>query len=128
MAKLLSGKGLTATTNIGSPPQGMKWIVKWVLLVLHTGSTTGSRSGAIVAGRANYGINVGTLLAFTGGQTGTDATYYGVGDVTNSAPANFLVEFYAFPEVFSTDVIQLVYSGQNGDTVDYYIMIEEVIA
>jgi hypothetical protein len=124
MARLISQTGLPGSQNIGSPQEGTKWVVKWALVVLHTSTTTGSRAAAIEIARAGIGPNLLTIAYVSG--SGTSNTYYGVGDITNNGGGGAqLVQFYGFPEVFAVDIIQLNYQGLSGDTVDYYIMVEE---
>jgi hypothetical protein len=128
MARLLTQQGLTANTTIGSPAQNMKWIVKWAMIVLHTGSGTGTRNPFIYIARAGITANTGSgiLLATAGSQTSTNGTFYGNGDVVNNgAEFTNLLVFSQFPEVFAVDVIGLWWNSVSGDTVDYYIMVEE---
>jgi hypothetical protein len=131
MARLISQTGLTSPVNVGSPQEGMKWIVKWALVVLHTSTTTGSRQAAVVVIRGNNSINNGAILADTTSQSGTSTTYAGYGDVISgtiySVPTA-QTQFYQFPEVFAADIVTLASNQtvlQSGDTVDYYIMVEE---
>jgi hypothetical protein len=133
MAKLLTGKGLTTNVNIASPPAGMKWVVKWAMTILHAGSTTGSRYVTIVIDRMSTGSlgqeNPGPIIANTNGQTGTNITYSAIGDVSPQGFYNGgLTQFSQFPEVFSTDLIQTFTTIPAGDTYDYYILVEEVVA
>ena len=128
MARLISAKGLTNSQNIGSPQPGMKWIVKWALVVLHTSSNTGSRDATIGIIRGGNPQNDGTVLATTTAQTSTNAEYAGLGDVSNQnlySPPTSTTQFYQFPEIFAADILVLVAQLQAGDTVDYYIMVEE---
>jgi hypothetical protein len=130
MARLISQKGQTANVTIGSPQQGMKWIIKWAVVILHTGTGTGSRNVTLAINRGNTGAlgqeNPGPVIANTGTQTGTSTTYSGIGDVS---PQGFysgqLIQFSQFPEVYAIDVIQSFVSLVSGDTYDYYILIEE---
>jgi hypothetical protein len=128
MARLLTQQGLTANTTIGSPAQNMKWIVKWAMVVCHSGSGTGTRDPYIYLARGGVtaGTGTGILLALTGSQTATNSTFYGNGDVINNSGqfTNVLV-FSQFPEVFAIDVIELQWNSVSGDTVDYYILVEE---
>jgi lipid-binding SYLF domain-containing protein len=125
MARLISAKGVAAGGNIGSPPQGMKWIVKWVLLLLHTGTGSGTRSASILISFANAG-NFGLFIAFTGSQTGVSSTFSAVGTVGPNVAASSNTQFSQFPEIFAVDVINLQVNLISGDTVDYYILVEEV--
>jgi len=132
MARLISAKGITANgiTQIGMPMPGTKWKVKWVVVVLKTGTGSGSRSANLFVSRGNVG-NFGPFLAATGTQTGTDTEYNAIGDVaifTTSNPAYFsslFTTYYQFPEVFATDSINLAAVLIAGDSVNYYIMVEE---
>jgi hypothetical protein len=128
MARLISAKGVTAAGNIGSPQQGMKWIVKWAIIMLHTGSGSGTRSGLIMVNRANNSyLASGPILANTGNITATSSAIVGVGDVTSQFATNVssTVIFYQFPEIFSIDVLQTQVTLISGDTYDYYVLVEE---
>jgi len=131
MAKLLSGKGVTTNVTIGGPPQGMKWIVKYALIVLHTGTGTGSRQADIRISLARAGVyssNV-PLLANTGSISSTSTAASALGYPINvSASPGQLTIFYQFPEIYAVDSIYLNANLISGDTVDYYIMVEEVVA
>ena len=131
MARLISATGVNENVTVGSPQEGMKWIVKWALVILHTGSGTGTRNATLVIARANTGAlgqeNPGPVIANTNDQTGTSTTYSGVGDVSPVAFYNGqLIQFSQFPEVFATDVIQTFTQLVSGDIYDFYVMVEEV--
>jgi hypothetical protein len=130
MARLISQTGLTANTTIGSPQEGTKWIVKWAVLFLITSSTTGNRSAYLFVKRANNAYLSGPLLGGINPTTGTSTVivsasegstqYYGGG-----FPLAIFNSLYQFIEVYAVDTIQLVVSLQSGDSVDYYILVEE---
>jgi hypothetical protein len=126
MARLISQTGLTAATNLGSPQEGMKWVVKWALIVMHSSSTSGTRQAYLTIVRANNQYSLGPTLATVGSQTATSGTFIGTGDVTDNQNTQYPVTFYQFPEVFAIDVIRLNATLVSGDTVDYYILVEEV--
>jgi hypothetical protein len=123
---LLSQTGVTSALNIGSPPAGMKWIVKWTLAILNTGTGTGTRYVQINVQRAN--INIGPSLANTGSTTGTSIMISGTGDVTDNQTATTSVVYQQFPEIYSMDNIFAQVSLISGDYYDYYIMVEQVPA
>jgi hypothetical protein len=127
MARLISAKGVTAGGTIGSPMEGMKWVVKWALVVLHTGTTTGNRFASMFLYPANNSNNAGVQIAYTGLTSSTSATIAGIGSVINQTGGNVanLTQYYQYPEIFAIDVIQLNVELQSGDTVDYYILVQE---
>jgi hypothetical protein len=125
MSRLISAQGVTANETIGSPAPGMKWIVKWALVLLHTGTGSGSRSATLVVVRASNAYNRGAILAGSGVQTGTSTTYAGTGEVTSNQEGSDSTVYYDYPEIFSIDSIELIVSLISGDTVDYYILVEE---
>jgi hypothetical protein len=127
MARLISQKGLTANTTIGSPQEGFKWIVRWALVVLHTSSTTGTRYVTLGVVRGGNTSDAGADLATTEAQTGTSTTYVGTGEVVNpQLYTSYSTIFYTYPEIFSTDIVYLFGAFISGDTADYYMMVEEV--
>jgi hypothetical protein len=125
MARLISQTGQTASVTIGSPQQGTKWVIKWALIVLHSSATTGTRQAYLVIVRGNNPYEIGPVLATSGNQTGTGGTFIGTGDVTSNQNTQYSVTFYQFPEAFAIDVIMLSATLVSGDTVDYYILVEE---
>jgi hypothetical protein len=131
MARLISAKAQTSGGAIGSPQNGTKWVVRWAMVLLHTGTGSGTRSVDLYVNRANVyntsgGITAGPFLAMTGSQTATSANIQGTGDVTNSQNANTFVVYQQFPEIYAVDVIWSQATLISGDTFDYYIMVEEV--
>ena len=130
MAKFLMGKGITKNTIIGSPPKGFKWILKWAMITLYTSTTTGSRTTYL-----NYILvsNSPYSGCFTLAQISTSSTQIivsGIGGVINQigCGATSLIQYYQYPEIFDNGEIFLNPVLQSGDTVDYYIMVEEVVA
>jgi hypothetical protein len=126
MARLISAKAQTAGGAIGSPQNGTKWVVKWAMVILHTGTGSGTRQVNIVVMRGNIQLNLsGTLLAGTPSSTATSANITGAGDVVTQVNTGLVTVYQQFPEVYAVDVIQAYATLISGDTFDYYVLVEE---
>jgi hypothetical protein len=125
MARLISAKGQTGNVVIGSPQEGMRWILKYVVVLLHTSSTSGSRSAYLTIERGGNSVDVGPILATTGSVSGVSATFSASGDVTQTGSGNSSTIWYQYPEAYAVDILALFVNLITGDTVDYFIMVEE---
>jgi hypothetical protein len=119
MARLISATGVTAGGTIGSPMEGMKWIVKYALVTLNTGTGSGTRSASLIVQRSGISYLAETLASIS--TSSTSVNYSAIGDVINSANTIF----YEFPEIYAIDVVQFNITLISGDTASYYLLVEE---
>jgi hypothetical protein len=125
MARLITEAGFAGNVVIGSPQEGMKWIIIYAVIVLHTSATSGTRNAYLTVQRGGNSVDVGPILANTGNVTLTSANFSAIGDVTQSTQGNALTIYYQYPQVYAVDSIALFTTLISGDTVDVYLMVEE---
>lgn len=122
--------GVTANTLVGTPTNGYRWRILGAVVVLNGSATVGARSANLNIGRDNYNGTQTyaneTVAITTQGSTSASTTTQGIGTVSPAGAATTVTQWSQFPEVTSFDTLYLSVSLQSGDTVDVFVVYEEV--
>lgn len=125
MLRVLTATGLTASADLAQPNVGYKWKILSAQIQLTAGTGTGSRSASLnVVGKSslfNY-----PLLASVSSSTASSVSG-GTGGTAGANPSDANTTWYAFPEIRATDVVECIMSLVSGDTVAYYVLVDEVL-
>jgi len=123
--RVLTATGLTASADLPQPNVGYKWRILSAQVQLTTGTGTGSRSANLnVVGNGslfNY-----PLLASVSSSTAS-AVYGGTGGTAGASPSDTNTSWYNFPEIRAVDQVKCIVSLVSGDTVAYYLLVDEVL-
>ena len=125
MLRVLTATGLTASAYLAQPNVGYKWRILSAQIELTTGTGTGSRSANLnVVGNGslfNY-----PLLAAVSSSTAS-AVYGGTGGTAGALSGDTNTTWYNFPEIRAADQVECIVSLVSGDTVAYYVLVDEVL-
>lgn len=125
MLRVLSASGLTASANLNQPNVGYKWKIIMAQIKLTTGTGTGSRSA--VLGVVGYqSLFMYPYLASASSSTASSSSG-GTGGVAGANPGQTNLSWNAFTEIRSADLVQCNVSLVSGDTVSYYLLVDEVL-
>ena len=126
MIRVFQVSGNTAGITL-SPGNFWKWRMLYAVIVLHTSSTSGTRTLSMYVTR---GLNYSEHLLTSISESTVSSDFYSVGDVAaQGAGSNGAVyQWAAFPEFIAKDTINVTGTLVTGDTFDYMIVVEEMIA
>lgn len=125
MLRLLTASGQTASGNLSQPNVGYKWRILSAILSLSSSSTAGTRTAqlGIIMGSSTLAFPV--LVSLSSDTVSTVSTATGGPNAPNASATNTI--WYMYPEMRSADVVKLSVSLQTGDTVEYYLLVDEVL-
>lgn len=119
MIREFSATGITANVSF-FPNPGFKYRLLFVGIQLVTGTGTGTRY-AYLTRQLPYS----DIFASSNNQTGTSTIYTGIGSISPAGTSSYV--WYDYPEIDNKGGMQLVVSLIAGDTVNYTIIVDEVI-
>lgn len=129
MIRTLTVKGATAGVQVGVPPPGFRWRVLSAVVVLNGSATVGARSANLNLGPMYQSQSAANLtLAITSqGSTSASTTSTGIGGTSPAGAADTVTTWTAFPILSRADQIFLSVTLQSGDTVNAYLVVDEVL-
>ncbi len=120
MIREFSATGITADVSF-FPNPGYKYRLLFAGIQLITGTGTGTRYAFL-----QRQLSISEAYATTGNQTAVSSTYTAIGSVSPYG-GNVAYAWYDYPEIDTKGGMQLVVSLIAGDTVNYIIIVDEVI-
>ena len=125
MLRLLTASGQTASGNLVQPNAGYKWRILAAIISIDTSSTTGTRTAqlGIVLGSSSRPYPV--LVSMSTSTVSGTVTVTGGPNAPNASATN--TDWRVYPEMRAADVVNLSVSLITGDTVSYYLLVDEVL-
>ena len=125
MLRVLTATGLTASADLAQPNVEYKWKVIYAQLLLKTGTGSGSRNANLSIVGNGY-LFAYPLLASVSSSTASAETG-GSGGTAGANPSDGNTSWTAFPEIRAVDQISCGMTLVSGDTVSYYVLVDEVL-
>lgn len=120
MIREFSATGITADVSF-FPNPGYKYRLLFVGIQLITGTGTGTRYSYL-----KRQLSVSEVYASIGNQTTTSSSFTAIGGVSPEG-GDVSYGWYDYPEIDTKGGMQLAVSLITGDTVNYTIIVDEVI-
>ena len=120
MIRVFSATGITADVSF-FPNPGYKYRLLFAGIQLVSGTGTGTRYAFL-----QRQLSISESYASTGSQTAVSSTYTAIGSVSPYG-GNVANGWYDYPEIDAKGGMQLAVALIAGDTVNYTIIVDEVI-
>lgn len=125
MLRLLTASGQTASANLPQPNVGYKWKILAAIISIDTSSTSGTRTAQLGVILGSSSLAYPVLVSLSTSSVSALVTVTGGPNAPNGSASN--TTWYMYPEMRAADVVKLSVSLITGDTVSYYLLVDEVL-